>query len=185
MKLIALLFVILFFGNLGGSQSSAPTLDAGTSYKLFMQIDGIQGSSVDANHKDWSDILSYEWGVLSASQTHVGAGQAAPQTIVSDFFVTKNVDKASPGIVGDALKLTSIKKVEIEVVKAAGPQYITSVKFTLENCIVSSYYQTGSAANLYETLSFAFQKLTYTYTPELANGNPGTPIQVQYDYTKP
>ena len=185
-KLIALLFILLFFGNFGTTRSSAPTLDQTGNFVLFMQIDGIAGSSVDSVHKDWSDILSYEWGVLSSGGTHVGAGTTAPRTVVSDFFVTKNLDKASPLIMQAALQHTSIKKVTIEVARYGGSgKYVAFNKFVLENCFVSSYYQTGSQTSLFESLSFAFQKLTYSYTPQNPDGSYGGTIEVVYDLTKP
>ena len=125
------------------------------------------------------------WGVLTSGDLRSGGATTAPRTIVSDFFVTKYIDKASPGIMNAALQHNVIKEAVIEVTRYTGSGQTKSyVKFTLENCIVSSYYQTGSQNALYETLSFVFQKLTYSYTPQNPDGSSGTPIEIIYQPTK-
>jgi type VI secretion system secreted protein Hcp len=42
--------------------------------EMFLKIDGIQGESTDASHKDEINILSYTWGESLPAATARGSG---------------------------------------------------------------------------------------------------------------
>ena len=31
---------------------------------MFMKVEGVSGESKDANHKDWTNVDSFEWGAI-------------------------------------------------------------------------------------------------------------------------
>ena len=52
----------------------------------FLSIDGIPGESVERDHRDWIEVLSYSWGASSTAGT--GSGTGAGKATVSDLFTS-------------------------------------------------------------------------------------------------
>ena len=44
---------------------------------MFMRIEGVNGESKDANHKDWTDIRSFTWGAEQPGSMNTGGGGGA------------------------------------------------------------------------------------------------------------
>ena len=44
---------------------------------MFMRIEGVNGESKDANHKDWTDIKSFTWGAEQPGSMNTGGGGGA------------------------------------------------------------------------------------------------------------
>ena len=64
----------------------------------YLQITGIKGESTDDKHKDWIEILSFNWGVsqmASASQSTSGGG-TSQRAAFQDLSIVKMMDSASP-----------------------------------------------------------------------------------------
>ena len=44
---------------------------------MFMKVEGINGEAKDANHKDWTDIESFDWGAEQPGSMTTGGGGGA------------------------------------------------------------------------------------------------------------
>lgn len=110
----------------------------------FLKIDGIDGESADAKHKDEIVIESFSWGATnSGSAAHGGSGaggvgKVAPQ----DFHFVMRFNKASPKLFLACASGKLLKTATLTARKAGGDQE-DFLKWTLTDCLVISY-QTGA-----------------------------------------
>ncbi|WP_293504530.1 type VI secretion system tube protein Hcp [Roseateles sp.] len=84
---------------------------AANSY--FLQIDGLQGDSTDARHKDWIDIESFSWGLTLAT-----SGGSVGKATFSDLAWTQAVDSSTPAWFLDVATGKHIRTTTLDVVKA-------------------------------------------------------------------
>ncbi|HEV2756918.1 MAG TPA: type VI secretion system tube protein Hcp [Actinomycetota bacterium] len=93
---IASLISILFL--LGGVMVNGPAGEVeaqNASADYFLKLDGIEGESLDEEHRGEIEILSYSWGM--SNPTHVGSGGLSSGKVsMNDFTFTMRGGKASP-----------------------------------------------------------------------------------------
>jgi type VI secretion system secreted protein Hcp len=90
--------------------------------------------------------------------------------------VTKIVDNSTPDLNIKCAKGEHIPKVELELCLATGDKH-TFMKYTLEDCVVTSVIPGGSAADEIrpsEQVTFAYGKCKWEYTPIDNTGAPGS-----------
>ncbi|MGE6888400.1 type VI secretion system tube protein Hcp, partial [Serratia bockelmannii] len=44
---------------------------------MFLKVEGINGESKNANHKQWIDVFSFNWGARQPGNMAVGGGGGA------------------------------------------------------------------------------------------------------------
>jgi type VI secretion system secreted protein Hcp len=131
-----------------------------------MFVPGIPGSSVDADHKDWIDVLAMSQGVSSSKKA----------VACSDVAIMKRLDQAGPMLWAAAAVGQVFPEVRIEVVKRgefSGVVY----DIRIHNAKVTSSQTSGSSEFPMESVSFSYQSITLTYNPQDAKGgiHPGIP----------
>ena len=110
---------------------------------MFLKLDGIPGDSVDAQHKDEIDLLSYTFGDSLPIILSGGGGGAAGKPSFEDFYFTSNVSRASPRIFITSVTGLAIKDAVVTVRKAGAiPHEFLGWKLT--DVLVSSYNQAGA-----------------------------------------
>jgi type VI secretion system secreted protein Hcp len=62
----------------------------------FLKIDGIDGESQDAKHKNEIDLESFSWGATQGGTMAFGGGGGAGKVQMQDFHFVMRVNKASP-----------------------------------------------------------------------------------------
>lgn len=151
---------------------------------FFLQVDGIDGESLDDKHLNWIDIHAWSWGASQSGTTHEGPGAGGGKVNVSDLTFTKFVDKATPGLLKACFNGKHIPKAEFHVLKAGGDSPVLYLKYILTDIIVSSYNSGGAAGGLdriEETVTFNFREVKIEYTQQLANGGLGATTPVGWD----
>ena len=142
---------------------------------MFLKIDGtrqgaIKGEARDAGHKDEIDVLGWTWG-MEGNLVH---GQATAKTAVRELKITKQVDKATTGLMSALRSNEVIKKAILTVRKAGGKDPVEYYSITLEKGrITSLVQQSGSGtdpAALSEEVSIAFSKVAVEYKPQGDDG---------------
>src|ERR1051326_5587030 len=88
----------------------------------FLTLDGIDGESADAKHKNEIDILSWSWGEEQTGHGHIATGSGAGKVAMQDFHFVMHVNKASPKLMLACASGQHIKKGELTVRKAGGDQ---------------------------------------------------------------
>ena len=146
----------------------------------FLKIDGIEGESTDDKHKNWIEILSYNWGVSQqssgADRSATGAGSSS-RADFQDLSIVKTMDKASPKIFLACAKGDTIKEVSLQLCRAAGSKQ-TYMEFKLSDAHITSVnLGGGGGGEPSESLTFSFGKMEQTYTKigldDKAAGNVG------------
>jgi type VI secretion system secreted protein Hcp len=131
----------------------------------FLKIEGVPGESTDDKHKEWIEILSYNWGVSqrgSASQS-TGGGRTSERADFQDLSVTKEMDKATPELFIKCAKGEHIPKVILELCRAGGDKE-KYMEYTLNDVIISSVGVGGGGGGLpSETITFNYGKITQNY----------------------
>lgn len=142
---------------------------------MFLKIDGarqgaIKGEAQDKGHKDEIDVLGWTWG-MEGNLIH---GQATGKTSVRELKFTKQVDKASTGLMSALRSNEVIKKAVLTVRKAGNSNPIEYYTITIEKGrIVSLIQQSGEeagAATINEEVSIAFSKVSVEYKPQGDDG---------------
>jgi type VI secretion system secreted protein Hcp len=147
------------------------------SVDIFLKLEGIDGESTDDKHKKWIEVLSFSTGVSQpVSGASATGGRTGGRADFQDLSVVKTVDNASPDLHIKCAKGEHIKKIELECCLATGNKH-TFLKYTLENCIVTSIQPGGSSGTDVkptESVSFAYGKIKWQYTPIDHTGKPGS-----------
>ncbi|MEA3277952.1 MAG: type VI secretion system tube protein Hcp [Pseudomonadota bacterium] len=147
------------------------------SVDMFMKIEGIDGESSDDAHDKWIEILSYNHGVAQpVSGVSATGGRTGGRADFDDFTAVKTIDNATPDLNIKCAKGEHVPKVEVELCLATGDKH-TFMKYTMEDCVVTSVVPGGASqgeTKPLETVSFAYGKLKWEYTPIDHTGSPGS-----------
>lgn len=144
--------------------SEVQAQSVGSFFDVFLEIDGIQGSS---SHNGAIDILSWSWG--ASNPTTVGGGGAGSGKVsMHDISITKKIDKASPLLYSFAKSGKRVKNMVLTV-SNGGSDYL---KIKMSDVMVSSYGLSGQGNNQpIESVSFNFSKITVDYVVAGSLGN--------------
>lgn len=150
---------------------------------MFIKIDGIEGESLDAVHKNEIQVLSWHWDVSQHSNMHSGSGGGSGKATVSDFCFEHYVDKASPNLLSYCLTGKHIKNIQFVVRKAGGdPLEYLIIKFL--DVIITRVDVSGSVedeSRPREEIRFSFTKVTQDYVTQNAEGTKSGVISASYD----
>ncbi len=152
------------------------------AFDYFLHIDGIQGESTDAKHKDEIEILSWSWGVTNAGPpAGTGAGAGAGKPKFQDFSFTHKIDKASPVLMQACATGVHLKEATITHRKAGkGQQEFLIIK--MNDVIVTALMDGDSSdGGSSETVSLAFAKVDVEYKPQKADGSLDAGVHFKYD----
>lgn len=153
------------------------------SCDMYCKIEGIDGESTDDVHAKWVEILGYSHGVMQpvsgASRT---GGRTGGRADFKDFCITKEIDASTPDLNMHCCNGKHIPKIEVELCLATEDKH-TFMKYELEDVIVSSISPGGSGGDTKptETVSFAYGKCKWEYTPIDNTGKPGAAVDRTWD----
>ncbi len=173
MKLTSLLFgTVLTAGLLAATNLPAPA---------YMKLGDIKGEATTAGREDTMEI--YGFNFEAALEVDPTSGQSGPAKLIK-FGVAKDVDKATPLLIGGLVTGTTYADASIEFTKSvgsAGEQ--TYLKYELKNVLISSYSSSGGGSSQgdsvpVDSLSLNFEELKVIYTPLDLEGTPtGNPVE--------
>ncbi|MDO5680654.1 MAG: type VI secretion system tube protein Hcp [Pelistega sp.] len=149
---------------------------------MYMKIEGANGESKDANHKDWSDIRSFAWGATQPGSMATGGGGGTGKASFNDLHIVAVIDRAAPAVMKHCATGKHLSKVEVSVCKAGGEQVEYS-RITLEDVLVTSVQYTGNHDGDAMMVSYAFQaaKVKQQYWEQTDKGGKGAESVVAYD----
>ncbi len=144
------------------------------SNDVFLKIEGIDGESSDSAHKKWIEVLSFDHGVSQPVTAASGTGgRTGGRADFQKFKIVKEVDKATPDLNLYCCNGKHIPKIEVECCLATEDKHMF-YKYEMENVIVSSVACKGddSDGKPTESVTFAFGKMKWEYTPIDDTGKP-------------
>lgn len=143
---------------------------AAAAADMFLKIDGVDGESTNAGHKNWIEIQSWSWGVSQMGGGGGGGGLATGR-LTGHVTLIKRIDKASPLLFKRGSDGTVLPLVTIELTRGGTQTYL---KYELKEVLVSSIahgdVDGDGAPDETITLDFTATKLTYTQLD--ASGKP-------------
>jgi type VI secretion system secreted protein Hcp len=136
----------------------------------FLKLDGVDGESVDSNHKNQIQIMSWSWGASQVSSVAGTGGSGAGKADLSDFSIMAYFDKATPKFFKSIGAGTHIKSGTMEAVKSGsdGKPYL---KVDFKELFVSSLQVSGSSEVPTISVSFSYNEIKIDYSVQDENGN--------------
>lgn len=148
----------------------------------FLKIDGIEGESEDAKHKNEIHVASFQWGAEQSGSSAADGGLGAGKVRMNDFAFVARTCKASPKLFEACATGKHIKSAVLVCRKAGttGQEYLT---YTMTDLLVSSYQIGGSEGEVLpmDTFSLNFTKIEMEYKPQKADGTLDAAIKKGYD----
>lgn len=139
---------------------------------MFLKLGDVKGESVDAKHKDETDILAWSWGMSQSGTAQMGGGGGAGKVSVQDLSLTKYVDKGSPVLMVACCNGKHFKE-GLLTVRKAGENPLEYIKISMKEILVSSISTGGSGGEdrLTENVSLNFAEFKVEYTPQKDDGS--------------
>jgi type VI secretion system secreted protein Hcp len=149
---------------------------------MYLKVDGINGESTDANHKNWIDVLSFSWVAQQQGNMSVGGGGGTGKVVFQDLQVYALIDKATPAILGYCSAGKHVTKIELSACKAGGSQ-VEYVNIALEDVLVTSTQFTGVDSNDGINILYTFQasKVQVKYYEQSGQGGKGAESSTGWD----
>jgi type VI secretion system secreted protein Hcp len=161
---------------------------------IYMKLEGIEGNVTSKGHQHWIELDSISFHTQRALNTHSGrvANRETSLPQLSDFTVSKLMDKTSPLIFNEAVVGRAMPEVIIHLVTTnnmANPY----MEYRLYNVIVRSYEVLSESASEdknkavraigypMEVFCLNFDKIEMKFTPFDENHKPQSPIPSGYD----
>jgi type VI secretion system secreted protein Hcp len=149
----------------------------------FLRIDGVEGESHDAKHKNEIDVESWSWGETQSGSMASGGGGGAGKVCVQDFRFSMKANKASPKLMLACASGEHFKKAVLTCRKAGKGQQ-EYLRITLSELLVSSF-TTGSSVSggiiPTDTVTLNFRKLEYEYREQNPDGSLAAPAKAGWD----
>ena len=149
----------------------------------FLKIQGVEGESHDAKHKNEIDVLSFSWGETQTGTHAGGGGGGAGKVSMQDFHFVMKTNKASPKLLLACANGEHIKEATM-VCRKAGKDQQDFMKIKFTDLLVSSYQTGGSSTSdeiPMDQISLNYAKIEYEYKQQQPDGTLGGPIKAGYD----
>lgn len=148
---------------------------------IFLFLDGIEGESLDAKHKDQIDILSYSQSFRNVTST-IGGGAGTGKVTCGDITLLKNIDKSSPQLIQAVTKGTHIAK-GVLTFQTTGKTQAAYYTVTLTDILISSIDQSDQSdlAKIVERTTLTPAVFEFEYRAQKADGSLDAGIKFKYD----
>ncbi|MBT9330200.1 Hcp family type VI secretion system effector [Paracidobacterium acidisoli] len=136
----------------------------------FLKLDGIQGESEDAAHKDEIQIMSWSWGASQVSSVSGTGGSGAGKADLSDFSIMTNFDKGTPKFFKSICEGAHIKTGTMTAIKS-GANNKPYLKVDFKELFVSSLQISASSEIPTVSISFTYNEIKVDYSVQNEQGN--------------
>jgi type VI secretion system secreted protein Hcp len=155
---------------------------------ILMKIgDGkkIVGESTIDGHKEEITLLSYSHSVAMPMTSDMSnTKRTSGKAIVSEFTVTKFLDKGSPTLNQNCCSAQDMGEVVITLVQNDQGKYIDLMKYTLSNVLISSVSVGGGGGGIpTETVTLSFSKIKWDYLAQKTAGSAEGVVPGVWDLT--
>lgn len=149
--------------------------------EIFLKLDepGVDGECTDDAHPDWIELDSIQQGMGQAvSAPSSTGGRSAGRVSMSEFTVSKPLDKASLDLYLHCCKGTHFKKVIVALHEASGDKH-KYYEVNMADVIISGISYSSGGDKPTESLSLNFGKIRWEYTPIKQDGSKGDKVGPQ------
>ena len=148
------------------------------AFDAFLKINGVPGESTDDKHKDWIEVLSFNFGISRVGEKERGRPRGG-RADLSDFTIVHKVDKASPLLFEACCSGERLPEVMFTVSRA-GKDSFDYLKIGMTDVLISGVQPAGSSGGNdipLEQVNLNFQKIELEYTPQRPDGTQGAPVK--------
>ena len=155
------------------------------AFDAFLKVDGIPGGSTDDRHKEWIEVLSFNWGVSQPATPLSSEGKEQTTPTHQNFSIVKPVDNASARLFKACCLAELIKEVTLELCRATEKkEKYMSYKFT--DVIVASWRPQGAPKGDQkfpsEEVAFSYREVELIYTEtDPKTGRPKGDMKVAFN----
>lgn len=149
---------------------------------IYMQLEGIKGSSTDSKFKDQMELNSFQWGAGLGVGSARGGDRTTSEPSVSEITATKQLDKSSELLFKSLLMGDTITKGTVSFVAAIKGESVAYATLALEDVIISGFSQSSGGDFPTESVSFNFAKFDWSFTGR-DDTQTGTATHLIYDLT--
>lgn len=135
-----------------------------------IKANGIEGNSTVEQGS--IQIFSYSWGASISHSMGVGANDSrSGKPDFQDLHITKALDATSPFLLEKMCKNDPITELTLKYFKNIKETNAMYIEYKLTNAFVTSLQQSGSTENPVESVSFAYDKIEFSYHKENASND--------------
>ncbi len=156
---------------------AAPLAIPGTGTAIYSRFLGIQGDVTDRVYNQWIDMTTV---ATSVSNTGAAGSQSTPAN--AEF--TREVDLASPKLLGAAARVTRFSGVQVDLVTFIGGKAQPYARYVFGNAVLQQVRHEYGPYQANESLSLKYSTLDVTYfLINSATGKVGGSVPFHYDFT--
>ena len=150
------------------------------SIDCHLKLEGVQGESTHAKHKDEIQLYSWSWGASNAANVS-GGGMAVGKGQAHDLHFTKKYDRSSPNISKNCASGKHFKDATISMSIAGGSQEDFLVIKLKEVYITSHNISASAGGEVTDAVSIAYADIEYAYKPQKPDGSLGGEVKFGWD----
>ncbi len=149
----------------------------------YLKLDGVDGESLDDDHKQWIELYSWSWGVDNPASFAAGQGGQATQAHIASFSIQKHVDASTVPLFKNCTTGKHIPKGTLSCMKLDGDTRVEYYKVDFTDVMVSSQQMSGAAAEhlIHEHVSLVFAEFKETYKLQQDTGGAGGSTEFGYN----
>lgn len=147
---------------------------------IYLDLDGIKGSSTDDKFKEMIELQSFQWGAGLGVGSPRGGDRTTSEPSVSEITATKVTDKASELLFKKLLMGEVITKGTLSFVAASKGESVAYAALELTNIIISGFSMSSGGDFPSESISLNFTKFDWTFSGRDAT-NTANPTHLIYD----
>jgi type VI secretion system secreted protein Hcp len=142
---------------------------------LYLKLDGVDGESLDKDHKGWIELTHWSFGAHNAATFAVGQGGQAKQAQFTPMNVQKHLDTASTTLFKNVASGKHIPKGTLSCMKLNGDARVEYLKIEMKDVMVSSVVGTCGAEDdhVSESVDLAFAEFKIEYKLQSDTGSAG------------
>jgi type VI secretion system Hcp family effector len=138
---------------------------------IYLKIDNIKGQSTDDKHKEWIEILSWNWGVTNSVELSSGRSAVEGQAHFQNLSLVKAMDASSMKIWESLAKGQDLGKVTLELCRTAGKKDKFLVIEMEGGVYLTSYsISGGGGGEPTENFTLDYAKIKTTYHKQAVAG---------------
>jgi len=148
---------------------------------IFLKLGDIKGESIDEQHRDEIELLSWSWGLAQApAPAPTGTGQRGGRATFREFNFEHHMDKASPRLMQACATGQHIPDATISERKpGSSTQDFLSVHFS--DVIVTSVLPSADGEGVSEQVSLQAARVDLEYKPQRPDGSLDASIHFKFD----
>src|SRR5262245_8400822 len=123
---------------------------------MFLKLQGVTGEAGDAEHKGEIEVVSWSWGLQTATSVHTG--QAAGRMTMGELQVVKRVDQATATLM-TFLRTNKLVDAGKLTVRKAGKTPLEYFTIELQKVRITSIKTESENTELIERVNLGFNKV--------------------------